>query len=116
MVNVITYIDLNNAEPITVNTHHGVKKRLEAIAYDGSFGDHIRLTLWNTHVNSISESGVYKLQYLEANSFNGNYITTTTATMMKQLKTDIQVKDIQKLYTCLNNPTSVKNVKEDPKR
>ena len=116
MVSVIAYIDLNNAEPITVNTQHGVKKRLEAIAYDGSFGDHIRLTLWNTHVNSISESGVYKLQYLEANSFNGKYITTTTATMMKQLKTDIQVKDIQKLYTCLNNPTSVKNVKEDPKR
>ena len=34
MVNVIAYIDLNNAEPITVNTQYGVKKKLEAIAYD----------------------------------------------------------------------------------
>ena len=65
MVDVIAYIDLNNAEPITVNTQYGVKKKLEAIAYDDSFSDHIRLTLWNTHVNYIPESGVYKLQCLK---------------------------------------------------
>ena len=65
MVDVIAYIDLNNAEPITVNTQYGVKKKLEAIAYDNSFSDHIRLTLWNTHVNYIPESGVYKLQCLK---------------------------------------------------
>ena len=34
MVDVIAYIDLNNAEPFTVNTQYGVKKKLEAIAYD----------------------------------------------------------------------------------
>ena len=51
MVNVIAYTDLNNAEPITVNTQYGVKKKLEAIAYDDSFSDHIKRTLWNTHVN-----------------------------------------------------------------
>ena len=62
---VDVYIDLNNAEPITVNTQYGVKKKLEAIAYDDSFSDHIRLTLWNTHVNYIPESGVYKLQCLK---------------------------------------------------
>ena len=56
MVNVITYIDLNNAEPITVNTQYGLKKKLQAIAYDDSFSDHIKLLLWNIHVNSISES------------------------------------------------------------
>ena len=95
MVNVIAYIDLNNVEPITVNTQHGVKKKLEAIAYDHTFSDHIKLTLWNTHVNYISQSGVYKLQCLKANSFNGKYLTTTTATVIKQSKTDIQVKDIQ---------------------
>ena len=66
MVNVIAYIDLNNnAEPIAVNIQYGVKKKLEAIAYDDSFSDHIRLTLWNTHVNYIPESGVYKLQCLK---------------------------------------------------
>ena len=51
MVIVIAYIDLNNAEPTTVNTQYGVKKKLEAIAYDDSFSDHIKRTLWNTHVN-----------------------------------------------------------------
>ena len=102
MVNVIAYIDLNNAEPITVNTQYGVKKKLEAIAYDDSFRDHIKLTLWNTHVNSISESGVYKLQCLKVNSFNGKYLTTTTATVTKQSKTDIQVKDIQTTSTLEN--------------
>ena len=34
MVDVIAYIDLNIAEPFTVNTQYGVKKKLEAIAYD----------------------------------------------------------------------------------
>ena len=95
MVNVLAYIDLNNAEPITVNTQYGVKKKLEAIAYDDSFSDHIKHTLWNTHVNSISESGVYKFQCVKVNSFNGKYLTTTTATVIKQSKTDIQVKDIK---------------------
>ena len=51
MVIVIAYIDLNNAESTTVNTQYGVKKKLEAIAYDDSFSDHIKRTLWNTHVN-----------------------------------------------------------------
>ena len=97
MVNVIAYIDLNNAVP-----HFGVKKKLEAIAYDDLFSDHIRLTQWNTHVNSISESGVYKLQCLKVNSFDGKYLTTTTATVIKQPKTDIQVKDIQTTSTFEN--------------
>ena len=102
MVNAIAYIDLNNAEPITVNTHYGVKKKLEAIAHDDSFSDQIKLTLWNTHVNSISESGVYKLQCLKVNSFNGKYLTTITATVIKQSKTDIQVRDIQTTSTFEN--------------
>ena len=102
MVNVIAYIDLNNAELITVNTQYGVKKKLEAIAYGDSFSDHIKLTLWNTHVNSISESGAYKLQCLKVNSFNGKYLTTATATVIKQSKTDIQVKDIQTTNTFEN--------------
>ena len=37
MVNVIAYIDLNNAESITVNTQYDVKKKLEAITYGDSF-------------------------------------------------------------------------------
>ena len=41
MVKVIAYIDLNDTEPITVKTQYGVKKKLEAIAYDDSFSDHI---------------------------------------------------------------------------
>ena len=102
MVNVIAYIDVNNAEPITVNTQYGVKKKLEAIAYDDSLSDHIKLTLWNTHVHSISESEVYKFQCLKVNSFNGKYLTTTTATVIKQSKTDIQVKDIQTTSTFEN--------------
>ena len=102
MVNVIAYIDLNNAEPLTVNTQYGVKKNLEAITYDDSFCDHIKLTLWNTHVNSISESGVYKPQYLKVNSFNGKYLTTATASVIKQSKTDIKVKDIQTTSTFEN--------------
>ena len=102
MVNVIAYIDLNNVEPITVNTQYGVKKKLEAIAYDNSFPDHIKLTLWNTHVNSISESAVYKLQCLKVNSFNGKYLTATTATVIKQSKTDIQIRDIQTTSTFEN--------------
>ena len=83
MVDVIAYIDLNNAEPITVNTQYGVKKKLEAIAYDDSFSDHIRLTLWNIHVNYIPESAVYKLQCHKVNSFHEKYLTTTTATVIK---------------------------------
>ena len=102
MANVIAYIDLTNAESITVNTQYDVKKKLEAIAYDDSFSDHIKLILWNTHVNSISESGVYKLQCLKVNSFNGKYLTTTTAIVIKQSKTDIQVKDIQTTSTSEN--------------
>ena len=102
MVNVLAYIDLNNAEPFTVNTQYGVKKKLEAIAHGDSFSDHIKLTLWSTHVNSISENGVYKLQCLKVNSFNGKYLTTTTATVIKQSKTDIQVKDIQTTSTFEN--------------
>ena len=102
MVNVIAYIDLNNAEPITVNTHYGIKKKLEAITYGDSFRNHIKRTLWNTHVNSISENGVYKLQCLKVNSFNGKYLTATTATVIKQTKTDIQVKDIQATSTFEN--------------
>ena len=101
MVNVIAYIDLNNAEPIIVNTQYSVKKKLEDIAYDDSFRSHIKLTLWNTHVNSISENRVYKLQCLKVNSFNGKYLTTT-ATVIKQSKTDIQVKDIQATSTFEN--------------
>ena len=101
-VNVLAYIDLNNTEPFTVNTQYGEKKKLEVIAYDDSFSDHIKLTLWSTHVNSISESGVYKLQCLKVNSFNGKYLTTTTATVIKQSKTDIQVKDIQTTSTFEN--------------
>ena len=106
-----------------------VKKKLEAVACDDSFSDHIKLTIWNTHVNSISESGVYKLQCLKVNSFNEKYLTTTTATttVIKQSKADIQVKDIQTTkpfenlifpsrdLTCLNNPTSAKNVNKEPK-
>ena len=102
MVNVIANIDLNNAEPIILNTQHGVKKKLEAIAYDYSFSDHIKLTLWNAHLNSISESGVYKLQCLNVNSFNGKYLTTTTATVIKMSKTGSQVKDIQTSSTFEN--------------
>ena len=102
MFNVIAYIVLNNAEPITVNTQYGVKKKLEAIAYDDSFSDHIKLTLWNTHVNSISKIGVYKLQCLKVNRFNGRYLTTTTAIVIKQSKTDLQVKDIQTTSTFEN--------------
>ena len=41
MVKVIVYIDLNDTEPITVKTQYGVKKKLEATAYDDSFSDHI---------------------------------------------------------------------------
>ena len=52
MVNVKAYIDLNNAEPITAKIQYGVNKKLEIIAYDESLSDHIKLTLWNTHVNS----------------------------------------------------------------
>ena len=102
MVSVIVYIDLNNAEPITVNTQYGVKKKLETKAYNDSFSDHIKLILMNTHINSISESGVYKLQCLKVNSFNGKYLTTTTATGINQSKTDIQVKDIQTTSTFEN--------------
>ena len=127
MANVIAYIDLNNAEPITVNTQYDVKKKLEAITYGDSFRNHIKLTLWNTHVNSISENGVSKLQCLKVNSFNGKYLTATTATVIKQTKTYIQVKDIQATSTFENvifppetlnlfeHPTSVKNVKEEHK-
>ena len=102
MVNVIAYIDLNNAESITVNTQYGLKKKLEAITYGDSFRNHIKLTLWNTHVNSISENGVSKLQCLKVNSFNGKYLTATTATVIKQSKTDIQVKDIEATSTFEN--------------
>ena len=102
MVNVIAYIDLNNAESITVNTQYGLKKKLEAITYGDSFRNHIKLTLWNTHVNSISENGVSKLQCLKVNSFNGKYLKATTATVIKQSKTDIQVKDIQTTSTFEN--------------
>ena len=102
MVNVIVYIELNNAEPITVYTQYGVKKKLEAIACDDSFSDHIKLTLLNTHVNSISESGVYKFQCFKQNSFNRKYLTRTTATVIKQPRTDIQVKDIQTTSTFEN--------------
>ena len=83
MANMIAYIDLTNAESITVNTQYDVKKKLEAIAYDDSFRNHIKLILWNSHVNSVSESGVYKFQCLKVNTFNGKYLTTTTATVIK---------------------------------
>ena len=49
----------------------------------------MEFTLWNTHVNSISESGVYKLQCLKVNSSNGKYFTITTATAIKQSRRDI---------------------------
>ena len=102
MVNATAYIDLSNAESITVNTQYGVKKKLEAIAYDDSFSDHTKSTPWNTHINSISENGFYKLQCLKVNSFNGKYLTTTTATVINQSKADIQVKDIQTTSTFEN--------------
>ena len=102
MVNATAYIDLSNAESITVNTQYGVKKKLEAIAYDDSFSDHIKFTPWNTHIHSISESGAYKLQCLKVSSFNGKYLTTTTATVIKPSKADIQVKDIQTKSTFEN--------------
>ena len=62
----------------------------------------MKLTLWNTHINSISESGIYKLQCLKVNSFNGKYLTTTTGTVIKESKTDIHVKDIQATSTSEN--------------
>ena len=65
------YIDLKEAEPVKINTQYGIKKKQEVMAYDNPQSDHIKLTLWNARIEFIFKNGVYKLQSVKVNSFNG---------------------------------------------
>ena len=101
-VNVMVYIDLKEAEPVKINIQYGIKKKQEVIEYDNSYSDHIKLTLWNAHIDhidSIAKSGVYKLQSVNVNSFNGKYLTTTAATVIKESEAEIEIKEVQTTTT-----------------
>ena len=94
-VDVIVYIDLRQAEPVTINTQYGIKKE-QVIPHDNSYSRKIKLTLWNAHIDSIAKNGVYKLQCAKGNSLNGKYLTTTEALA------DIEIKEVQTSSTFEN--------------
>ena len=71
-VSVIVYIDLKEAKPVKINNQHGIKKNQKVIAYDNSYSDHIKLTLWNVHIDSIAKNGVYRLQSVKVKLPNNN--------------------------------------------
>ena len=91
-VNVIAYIDLKEAQPVKINTQDGIQEKQEVIAYDNSYSGHIRLTLWNAHIDSIAKNGVSKLQGVNVNSFNGKDLATTAATVIKESEVQIVIK------------------------
>ena len=43
------YIDLKEVEPVEINTRYCIK--IKQVAYDNSCSHHIKLTLWNAHVD-----------------------------------------------------------------
>ena len=81
---MIVCIDLKQAKTVKTNIKYGIKKKQEIMAYDNSYSDHIKLILWNVHIDSIAKNGVCGLQNVKVNSSNGKYLTAIAATVIKE--------------------------------
>ena len=92
---MIVCIDLKQAKTVKTNTKYGIKKKQEIMAYDNSYSDHIKLILWNVHIDFIAKNGVCGLQNVNVNSSNGKYLTAIAATVIKESQAEIEIKEVQ---------------------
>ena len=77
IVNVEVKVNGSEKPADSIQTRYGIKTKKEVLIFDDSSEEEVRLSLWNDHISSIDEDGVYKLFELRVKSFKGKYLTTT---------------------------------------
>lgn len=97
MVNVLVFADTEDSKVQEITTRFGIRKKKDVFLSDASFNENVKLTLWNDHVDSIKEDGVYKLQDVRVKSYNGKYLTTTANTAIKKSEEVIAKKELSKI-------------------